>query len=55
MKTQNRKNSPAHNLRLAQQREAQKAQGYFDGRFVARSENSERVYSRKQKHKLADC
>ena len=55
MKTQNRKNSPAHNLRLAQQREAQKAQGYFDGRFVSRSENSARIYSSKQKHKLADC
>jgi len=32
-------------------RESQKEQGYFDGRFVERSESSKKLYTRKQKHK----
>lgn len=51
MKQRNNGTSQMHNLRLSQQRAAQKEQGFFDGRFVSRSEDSARTYSRKQKHK----
>ena len=33
------------------QRKAQKEQGYFDGRFVERSETPKKKYSRKVKYK----
>lgn len=39
-----------HRLKLGADRDAQKAQGYFDGRFVQRSEPSAKIYKRKQKH-----
>lgn len=32
-------------------RNSQKEQGYFDGRFVSRTESSKKDYKRKQKHK----
>jgi hypothetical protein len=32
-------------------REEQKRQGFFDGRFVSRTEESKKKYSRKEKHK----
>lgn len=32
-------------------REYQKEQGFFDGRFVSRSEESKKLYKRKTKHK----
>ena len=32
-------------------REYQKEQGFFDGRFVSRSEKSKKLYNRKIKHK----
>ena len=37
-------------IRLAASRESQRQQGYFDGRFVARSEQPKTVYTRKKKH-----
>ena len=39
-----------HHLKLGADRNAQKEQGYFDGRFVQRSEPSAKLYKRKQKH-----
>lgn len=32
-------------------RQSQKEQGFFDGRFVSRTEKSKKDYSRKHKHK----
>ena len=32
-------------------RNSQKEQGFFDGRFVSRSEKSKKEYNRKEKHK----
>lgn len=32
-------------------RQFQKEQGFFDGRFVSRTEESKKVYTRKNKHK----
>jgi hypothetical protein len=43
-----------HKIRLAASRESQKQQGYFDGRFVARTIPSKKNYSRKSKHKNQD-
>ena len=40
-----------HKIRLSASRESQKAQGFFDGRFVTRTEKSKRTYTRKQKHR----
>jgi hypothetical protein len=37
-------------IHLAASRESQKSQGYFDGRFVQRSEESKKKYNRKTKH-----
>ena len=36
---------------LGVQRELMKAQGFFDGRFVSRTEKSKKNFSRKIKHK----
>lgn len=36
-------------------RKFQKEQGYFDGRFVARTERSKKLYTRKLKHKNQDA
>ena len=41
-----------HRLKLGADRDAQKEQGYFDGRFVQRAEPSVKLYTRKQKHNL---
>jgi hypothetical protein len=38
-------------IRLAASRVSQKEQGFFDGRFVARTEESKKKYRRKTKHK----
>jgi hypothetical protein len=40
-----------HQIRLGASRESQKQQGFFDGRFVARVQDSKKTYTRKQKHK----
>ena len=39
-----------HRLKLGADRNVQKEQGYFDGRFVQRAEPSAKLYTRKQKH-----
>ena len=39
-----------HRLKRGADRNVQKVQGYFDGRFVQRAEPSAKLYSRKQKH-----
>jgi hypothetical protein len=46
--------NPIHRIRLAASRLSQKAQGYFDGRFVERSEESKKSYKRKPKHPNRD-
>ena len=38
-------------INLGASREAQRQQGFFDGRFVARAEQSKKTYTRKTKHK----
>lgn len=38
-------------INLGASRESQKQQGFFDGRFVARTERSKKTYTRKQKHR----
>jgi hypothetical protein len=51
MPRKNNDSKKLHQLRLGQQREAQKSQGYFDGRFVQRSEPSSTSYVRHKKHR----
>ena len=46
--------SDPHKIRLAASRLSQKSQGYFDGRFVQRAEESKRTYKRKPKHPKRD-
>lgn len=46
-----KKKDPIHKLVLGKQRENQLNQGFFDGRFVQRSEESKKVYKRNVKHK----
>lgn len=46
-----KKPNQVHQLIVGKQRENQVAQGYFDGRFVERSEESKKVYKRNSKHK----
>lgn len=41
-------------LRKTAIRTSQKEQGMFDGRFVTRAEQSQKVYSRKKKHTRRD-
>lgn len=41
-----------HNINIGAVRMAQKEAGFFDGRFVARTEPDKTKYTRKQKHKL---
>jgi hypothetical protein len=43
-----------HKIRLTASRESQKSQGFFDGRFVARAEESKKSYKRKPKHPNGD-
>ena len=38
-------------INLTATRESQKQQGYFDGRFVARTIPSKKQYTRKKKHR----
>ncbi len=38
-------------MRVGVTRKSQKEQGYFDGRFVERSEKIRKLYTRKPKHK----
>jgi len=38
-------------IRLGNIREDQKSQGFFDGRFVTRIQESKKKYSRKEKHR----
>lgn len=40
-----------HNMIIASHRQNQIDMGFFDGRFVQRSEKSKKVYTRKDKHK----
>ena len=40
-----------HKMILGSQRVTQKEQGFFDGRFVSRTEESKKKYTRKSKHK----
>ena len=40
-----------HKIKMSAVREAQKRAGFFDGRFVSRTENDKSKYSRKRKHK----
>ncbi|MEN9302129.1 MAG: hypothetical protein RL264_558 [Bacteroidota bacterium] len=40
-----------HQLLLGNQREQQKAQGFFDGRFLQRAEECKKKYKRQPKHK----
>jgi hypothetical protein len=43
-----------HKLIVGKQREKQISQGFFDGRFVERTEESKKVYTRSVKHKKED-
>lgn len=49
MKTDNK--NIVHNLIIGAQREKMVEQGFFDGRFVVRTQETKKLYSRKQKHK----
>jgi hypothetical protein len=40
-----------HKMKRTQIRQQQVADGFFDGRFVSRSEKSKKVYTRKTKHR----
>ena len=40
-----------HKMIVGNQRIAQKEQGFFDGRFVTRSMDVKKHYTRKEKHK----
>ena len=40
-----------HQLRMGVVRENKKSQGFFDGRFVSRVQDSKKKYNRKRKHK----
>jgi stalled ribosome alternative rescue factor ArfA len=40
-----------HTAKRTQIRQDQKEAGFFDGRFVERTEKSKKAYSRKKKHK----
>ena len=40
-----------HKMRVGVERENQKEQGYFDGRFVEKAEKLKKAYKRKPKHK----
>jgi hypothetical protein len=43
-----KKKDPIHKLVIGKQRENQKEQGFFDGRFVKRAQESKKIYKRKQ-------
>jgi len=44
-------NEKLHKIKQGVIRKYQKLQGYFDGRFVERSEKDKKKYTRKTKHK----
>ena len=46
-----KKPNQVHQLIVGKQRENQVAQGFFDGRFVERTEESKKNYKRNVKHK----
>lgn len=48
------KKADLHKIKLAASRESQRLQGFFDGRFVARTEESKKIYKRKPKHPKRD-
>jgi hypothetical protein len=43
-----------HKMTVGNQREKQVEQGFFDGRFVQRAEESKKVFKRKEKHPKKD-
>ncbi len=43
-----------HKMTVGQQREQQLEQGFFDGRFVQRAEESKKVFKRKEKYPKKD-
>ena len=43
-----------HKMTVGKQREKQVEQGFFDGRFVQRAEESKKVFKRKEKHPKKD-
>jgi hypothetical protein len=43
-----------HKMTVGKQREKQVEQGFFDGRFVQRSEETKKTYKRKEKHPKQD-
>jgi hypothetical protein len=51
LKTKKSRKNKIHKMLLAAQREKQKAEGYFDGRFVERKQESAKKYKRYPKHK----
>jgi hypothetical protein len=44
------KKNKLHKMIVGKQREKQVEQGFFDGRFVQRAEESKKTYKRKEKH-----
>ena len=51
MEKKRKKKLDVRQLAKEEKREDQKEAGFFDGRFVQRSEKSKKAYSRKKKHK----
>jgi hypothetical protein len=45
-----KKDDKLHKMTVGKQREKQVEQGFFYGRFIQRSEESKKVYNRKEKH-----
>jgi len=55
MKPKKNPKKEVHQLVIGQQREKQKEQGFFDGRFVQRAAPSKKIYRReKGKHFVQD-
>jgi hypothetical protein len=48
------KKDKLHKMTVGKQREKQVEQGFFDGRFVQRAEESKKTYKRKEKHPKKD-
>ena len=48
------KKDKLHKMTVGNQRENQVEQGFFDGRFAQRAEESKKVYKRKEKHPKKD-
>ena len=48
MKPKKNPKKEVHQLIVGQQREKQKEQGFFDGRFVQRAEPSKKIYRREK-------